>query len=567
MPSLPMVGDDWAGYRLGGVVGRGGMSVVYEAENPRLGSTVALKVLAPELAADDVFRSRFLKESRTAASLNHPNVIPIYDVGSCGDLLYIAMRYVAGSDLRALLKARHRIPPAEALALLGQAARALDAAHRHGLVHRDVKPGNILVEHGSDEDDPDHVYLTDFGISKHVTSRSGLTATGEFMGTIDYLSPEQIQGKPVDGRTDVYALGCVLYECLTGRVPFVKDIDAAVIWAHVEEPPTPPSAVRPELPGRLDDVVGRALAKRPDDRYLTCREFIGAARAVLPDEPAEPHTVTISGNGGGPDAGSARQPAQGRAPGSPGPATAGRLSGDPAPRRRWHGGRRLITAVGVLALIVAGGLTWMSMRGSTSTSSPGSPPASSPGSTSMASPHTSSAAAKNHLMQALTVADEATHGSLPPSTCAAQSASLVTCSHPHFAVDTVIFRTYPSQDALYTAYVAAVRAFGNRMGDSIRVNFGDCSRGLSYGEVGWNHDTAHPKTYSLHQSRSGRLNDSTEAAGRAFCVITGTQFHLIWTQDAGHLLGTLSGAPHKDAYEWWRPIHHNIVLSGSPMHM
>src|SRR6185312_7796017 len=265
---------------LRGVLGRGGMSVVYEAENPRLGSTVALKVLAPELATDDVFRARFLKESRTAASLNHPNVIPIYDMGTHEDLLFIAMRYVAGQDLRAVLKAKHVLAPEQTVLVCGQAGRALDVAHRHGLVHRDVKPGNILVEHGADEDEPDHIYLTDFGITKHTASRSGLTATGEFMGTIDYIAPEQIQGRPVDGRADIYSLGCVMYECLTGRVPFAKDVDAAVIWAHVEEMPTTPSTLQPTLPREIDEVIGKALAKDPADRYATCREFIAAARGA-----------------------------------------------------------------------------------------------------------------------------------------------------------------------------------------------------------------------------------------------------------------------------------------------
>jgi hypothetical protein len=291
MPTLPMVGDELAGYRLRGVLGRGGMSVVYEAENPRLGSTVALKVLAPELATDDMFRARFLKESRIAASLSHPNVIPIYDMGSHEDLLYIAMRYVAGADLRTVLRAQHVLAAEQVLLLCGQAGRALDAAHRHGLVHRDVKPGNILVEHGSDEEDPDHVYLTDFGITKHAASRSGLTATGEFMGTIDYIAPEQIRGRPVDGRADIYSLGCVLYECLTGRVPFAKDVDAAVIWAHVEEMPTAPSSLQPTLAPGIDAVIGRALAKDPDDRYSTCRELITAARAAF--GATTPHTTTV----------------------------------------------------------------------------------------------------------------------------------------------------------------------------------------------------------------------------------------------------------------------------------
>ena len=263
MAGLPLVGDEFAGYRVRSVLGRGGMSVVYQAENLRLSSVIALKVLAPELAADDVFRARFLEESRIAASLNHPNVIPIYDMGSQDDLLYIAMRYVSGTDMRQMIKKRGRILPANALFLVGQAARALDAAHRKGLVHRDVKPGNLLIERGSDEADPDHVYLADFGITKHAMSRSGLTSTGQFLGTIDYVAPEQIRGTSVTGQADQYSLGCVLYECLTGRVPFEKDLDAAIIWAHVEETPTMPTILRPELPPEVDEVFGRVLAKRP----------------------------------------------------------------------------------------------------------------------------------------------------------------------------------------------------------------------------------------------------------------------------------------------------------------
>jgi hypothetical protein len=560
MPALPAVGEDWAGYQLRGIAGRGGMSVVYEAENPRLGSAVALKVLAPELAADDVFRARFLKESRIAASLNHPNVIPVYDVGSSGALLYIAMRYVAGADLRGVLRERHRLSPAEALPVIGQAARALDAAHRHGLVHRDVKPGNILIEHGTD-DDPDHVYLTDFGITKHLTSRSGLTATGEFLGTIDYLAPEQIRGQHVDSRTDVYALGCVLYECLTGHVPFMKDVDAAVIWAHVEETPAPPSTVWPGLPAGLDTVIARALAKRPGDRYQSCRELVSAARAALGDPSAQPHTITAARSG--PAAPPPNQPGGGRGGGAGGQsATGSRRPPDGAPPARQHRYRRVrvVAAVAVLALFVAGGgAAWAAKHSSTPPSRPR--PAAMPASHPMARP------AAQQLMHVLTVTNQATHGLLPPARCQAHSPALVTCSSPHFAIDTATFRTYPSQDALYNAYVTAVRALGNRMRTSVRTNFGDCSRRLSNGEVGWNHNTQHPKNYTLLQSRTGELNPSTQAAGRVFCVITGSEFHLVWTQDSGHLLGILSGAPHKDAYEWWRPIHHNIAFPGSQMHM
>src|ERR1700732_1679776 len=278
MPELPLVGDEFAGYRLRAVLGRGSMNTVYQAENPRLGNVIALKVLAPGLATDDVFRTRFLEESRIAASMNHPNVIPIHDMGSSDGLLYIAMRCVTGTDLRQMLKKRGRLQPETAVFLLEQAARALDAAHRKGLVHRDVKPGNLLVERGSDEADPDHVYLADFGITKHAMSRSGLTSTGQFLGTIDYVAPEQIRGTSVLGLADQYSLGCVLYECLTGRVPFEKDLDAAIIWAHVTESPTMPAVLRPELPPGVDEVFGRVLAKRPDERYGSCREFVEAAR-------------------------------------------------------------------------------------------------------------------------------------------------------------------------------------------------------------------------------------------------------------------------------------------------
>ncbi len=297
MSSLPLVGCDWAGYRLLAVLGRGGMGTVYKAEQPRIGRVVALKVMAPELATDDVFRARFLTESSAAASLSHPNIIPIYDMGPCGDLLYIAMRYVAGADLRAVLKAHHHLSPSQALLLVGQTARALDAAHRCGLVHRDVKPGNILVERGADDDDPDHVYLADFGITKHAASRSGLTSTGQLMGTIDYTAPEQIQGRPVDSRADMYSLGCVLYECLTGHVPFEKDLDAAVIWAHVEEPPPTPSAVQPSLPRAINDVISGPWPRSPtiatepaatwspqhDPRFLASTRI--RRRSWLPSDP------------------------------------------------------------------------------------------------------------------------------------------------------------------------------------------------------------------------------------------------------------------------------------------
>jgi sugar lactone lactonase YvrE/predicted Ser/Thr protein kinase len=268
------VGSELAGYRIEQTLGRGGMSVVYIAEHVRLNRKVALKLLAPELSEDERFRERFLRESQLAASLDHPNVIPIYDADEADGVLYIAMRFVEGADLRGLL-VHGPLEPRRAVSLLSQVASALDAAHRRGLVHRDVKPANILIS--SDE----HVYLSDFGLTKQASSTTGLTATGQLVGTLDYVAPEQIQGQAVDGRTDEYSLGCVLYECLTGTPPYRKESEVAVLWAHMQDPPPRVSDAQPELPRGLDDVVGRALAKDPTERYGTCGELIEAARAAL----------------------------------------------------------------------------------------------------------------------------------------------------------------------------------------------------------------------------------------------------------------------------------------------
>jgi serine/threonine-protein kinase len=354
MVDMPLVGEEFAGYRLVSVLGKGGMSIVFRAENPRLGNVIALKVLDPSLATDDVFRTRFLEESRIAASMNHPNVIPIHDMGSSGGLLYIAMRCVTGTDLRQMLKKRGRLPPETAVFLLSQAARALDAAHRRGLVHRDVKPGNLLVERGNDGADPDHVYLADFGITKHVGGgRTGLTSRGEFLGTIDYVAPEQIRGISVLGLADQYALGCVLYECLTGRVPFEKDLDAAIIWAHVEESPTQPTRLRPELPPAIDAVFARALAKNPGDRYETCRDFVVAAREAL-GPMAEPMTAsdTLQGVLPGTGTGTAFGRPGGGVPGSGVPGT-GAAFGGPGGGMPGSGG-----APGLAGSGAAAGLGW-----------------------------------------------------------------------------------------------------------------------------------------------------------------------------------------------------------------
>jgi hypothetical protein len=280
-PGFLEVGTEVAGYRVASFIGRGGMAVVYRAEDLRLGRNVALKLLAPELSKNEKFQQRFMRESRLAASIDHPNIIPIYEAGEVGGLLYIVMRYVEGSDLKQVIQREGQLDPGRVSRLLRQVAGALDAAHGRGLVHRDVKPGNILLASGAGPEDEDHVYLTDFGLTKRSSSLSGLTVTGHFLGTIDYVAPEQITGNPVDARTDVYALGCVLYESLTGTVPFQRDDDAALLWAHLVEAPPSLLEHRPELPEGLDDVIARAMAKAPDDRYATCRELAAAVQAQL----------------------------------------------------------------------------------------------------------------------------------------------------------------------------------------------------------------------------------------------------------------------------------------------
>jgi predicted Ser/Thr protein kinase len=270
----PRVGTTFAGYRIERVIGRGGMSVVLLAEHPRLKSAVALKILSPELAEDEVFRERLIRESRLAASLNHPNAIPIFDTGEEEGVLFISMRYVDGSDLRALLREEGGLSLEQTVAVVAQVAGALDAAHARGLVHRDVKPANILVESSRS-----HVYVADFGLTKHADARSGATASG-FVGTVHYMAPEQIEGRQVDGRADVYALGCVLYECLTGKPPFELENDVAVIWAHMRTEAPRPSDVDHRLPRGLDGVVRRALEKDPADRFGTCGDLAEALAGV-----------------------------------------------------------------------------------------------------------------------------------------------------------------------------------------------------------------------------------------------------------------------------------------------
>ncbi|MFJ4951038.1 serine/threonine-protein kinase [Streptomyces sp. NPDC088760] len=276
-----LIGAEIAGYRVERELGRGGMAVVYCAKDLRLGRTVALKLLAPEYTRNEAFRSRFAQESRVAAAIDHPNIVPVFEAGEADGVLYIAMCFVSGLDLRALLDREGPLPVPAALRIAAQLASALDAAHARDLVHRDVKPGNVLVAKGIDSDHPEHVYLTDFGLAKKSLSLTGFTTAGEFVGTLDYVAPERIAGRPVDGRSDQYSLACVVHETLVGAPPFRRADQLELLWAHQYDPPPAVSEERPDIPAGVDEVLHRALAKIPDDRYDTCLEFVAALRGAV----------------------------------------------------------------------------------------------------------------------------------------------------------------------------------------------------------------------------------------------------------------------------------------------
>jgi hypothetical protein len=601
MPELPLVGTEFAGYRLRAVLGRGGMSIVYQAENPRLRNLIALKVLAPELAGDQVFRARFREESQIAASLNHPHVIPIHDFGSSDGLLYIAMRYVSGTDLRHLIAERGWLAPDATVHLLGQAARALDAAHRRGLVHRDVKPGNLLIARGTEDGDPDHVYLADFGITKHVGGRTGLTVAGMILGTVHYASPEQIQELAVLGTADQYSLGCVLYECLTGRAPFEKSSSEAIMWAHVHEFAAPPSRLRPGLPPAIDEVFARVLAKDPDDRYADCREFIAAARGALATARTQPRDYVPPDTQWPPDTGSRAIDARaidarsrflpapvppgglrdlGRAPATRPPqeptasvqpavseghgaarwpyfpdAASARPS-RPVRRRRSAGrGLRSVLGLAAVAIVAAGGtaaglLATQAGTAPTQTRQLANAPSTPP----------------SKLFSILDKTGQFTKV-LRMSTCAQTAATLVECTDPDPAIASVTFATYPSLSALYTKYQEIVDNLTRKSFGSVEnVHVCGALAPNPTAENTWNHSDQYLTKYSVSEMASGKVADDA-AMGRVFCEQTpnGSEY-IVWTQDFGHLLGYATGAAsHEQVWNWFYLVHHNITFPGQTM--
>ncbi|MFD0362864.1 serine/threonine-protein kinase [Nocardia sp. GCM10030253] len=280
MTEIITPGSVFAGYRIERVLGRGGMGTVYVGVHPRLPRMDALKVLSENFSADAEFRARFVREAELAARLEHPNIVAVHDQGVANGRLWIAMQFVDGPDAAELIRrGAAELPPERVLHIIGETARGLDEAHRAGMLHRDVKPANILLEPRPGQ--PERVYVTDFGIAKAVGEATALTDVGSVLATLAYTAPEQLMAQAVDHRADVYALGCTLYELLTGGKPFPRATAVSVMQAHLQDPPPCPTAVNPALPPAIDNVVARAMAKNPDDRYPSCGALANAAAAAL----------------------------------------------------------------------------------------------------------------------------------------------------------------------------------------------------------------------------------------------------------------------------------------------
>ena len=355
MPELTP-GELLGGCRVEAVIARGGMGVVYRAVQLDLERPVALKVITADRAGDPEFRERFERESRMAAAIDHPNVVPVYAAGEDRGALYIVMRYVAGSDLHALIKRAGPLPAARATSIVVQVAAALDAAHAAGLVHRDVKPANVLLASAGE-----HAYLSDFGLMRSLDPQDPLTESGSWIGTVDFASPEQLDGERVDARSDVYSLGCVLYAALTGAAPFPRGTVSATMLAHLRDPPPQPSTKG--LDAGFDRVIARALAKAPDDRYPSAGDLGRAALGAARGEPVTESERTVAIGPAAPDhaAPAATSAAAGPATAAtsaiaiPAPTRVRVVPDEPPPARRRGPGRRTLAAA--LALPLAGIVT------------------------------------------------------------------------------------------------------------------------------------------------------------------------------------------------------------------
>jgi serine/threonine protein kinase len=522
---IPRIGAEFAGYRLEELIGHGGMSIVYRAEHLRLERTVALKLLMPELSEDESFRERFTRESRLAAALDHPNVIPIYEAGDQDGVFYIAMRYVGGSTLKGLLESEGQLDPARTASIISQVASALNAAHdEKGLVHRDVKPANILIVPGHGADEPDHVYLSDFGIAKQ-RAAGGLTKTGMFVGTADYAAPEQIEGKELDRRADVYALGCVLYECLTGAPTYEKDSEVALMYAHLLEPPPSLTSARPDLPPEIDGVLAKAMAKSRDDRYATTKDFATDVRKALvgtgtshtraADQPlpASPETAMAATTS------PADAPASPDAAPPPPPAveTPARSDGG------WSRGR--LAAIGAIALaVIAGGVVAgiLLIGGGKKTAATGS---------------LLDVLVPSEVANACTTQKVPKSGAVETDVCTPPAGALA--SFP----DTLELSFYPSSSAVLSAYDAEKTKSG------VKPDTGRCDRSTWKGEAVWHHPDG-------------------KTGGRRVCYVDGNGAAVVaWTHEKrgsdnhADMLG-IASEPGRGAqtalFSWWSPLHQVI---------
>jgi serine/threonine protein kinase len=550
------IGTEFAGYRILGVIGRGGMSVVYAAEHVGLGRTVAIKLLSAALAADASFRERFTRESRLAATLDHPNIIPIFDAGEADGFLYIAMRHVDGIDLGTLIERDGPLALGQTLFFIEQVAGALDQAHEQGLIHRDVKPANILIARPSDR-----VFLTDFGVVKEASSQ-GLTKTGYFLGTFEYAAPEQIEGRPVDARTDVYALGCVLYECLSGEPPFKAATEGTVIHAHLVEPPPKLSVKRPDLPIGLNAVIATAMAKAMEDRFPSAGEFARALRGVAlgtvaeerrPSPPeATGHTApetAYSPTPGAPPAEAFPAPSEAPAP-PPEPAAPPEPAQQPPPPRTPRtvtlSRSRVLALAGALAAIVAGAVVaaiLLTGGGGGKNAAPG-------GTQTTTGQGPTNPAPAGAVGLAGVVPNEIFKycSEVAPRVGAALTA---TCQPP--AAGTKFFpnswevSVFPSSPTLNKAYDALRRA------NHIRRDYGQCNGIAWVGEGSWAHGPGKP-------------------GGRRFCYFDGDFAVIVWTHEKlgqpSHVntlgLARASGSDHSNLFGWYRFWHHRIGKCAAP---
>jgi predicted Ser/Thr protein kinase len=570
------IGSEIGGFRIESVLGRGGMSVVYLAEQTRLGRKVALKVLASGLGDDGQFRDRFLQESHLAASLDHPNVIPIYDAGEDEGCLYIAMRYVEGRDLGEVLKSEGALGLGRTLFIIDQVAGALDAAHEHGLVHRDVKPANVLLVGASDR-----VYLTDFGVAKPTTS-AGLTRTGFFIGTPDYSAPEQIEGREVGERVDVYALGGVLYSCLTGQVPFQRDTEVAVLQAHLMEPPPKLKDLRPDLPRGLDRVIAKAMAKSKDDRFETCGELAAAAQAAAHERPTAPavgltvaasyapetgetelSAPAVAADAAGVTAaateGSATQASPPSALASTDLTAAGAVPSEPPRRPPAAHKRRWMLAGAGAALLVVGGLAValvLALGGS---------------SAKQATAGTSNGKMTT-LQQAVVTANqtEMAKGMFPISSCDDRmlqgGVEQLNCPNVWKDVSAVVYR-YPTLTALYERYHHDLSAFRLIDGTRLAANSSNCIGSGATGESAWRHPPYPVQNHTLDPTMPASMAKKGWE-GRVFCGESSSQpFQFEWTYDPGLLLGVATSLNHDDVWTWWHATHHNLLIGSMSMAM